>query len=447
MFNKSNLIQTVLGILVAIQSPLVSAESLPNNGVERLVPAINQFSYNFFHQIVKEGKPTTDSLFAQENQIVSGPSVHMALSLAYMGTGSSRQTQAELAEALHFSEFEKASIADSYSQLFDQMISNEANQSKSDGKPENDVSIQFANQVLASKEFAFQDSFRDLLTPFRAVVKLADFVNQPKAVLDGVNAWVSDQTQGKISSILESLKPTDKMLLLSTVYFKGAWQKAFSRTAPDAFYTDSAKSVCLLKQVPLMHKSDTNYYYEDDSQQVLEIPYLSSNQSSVAGNNHSAWGLFVILPKAGFTLANVQESLDPATFEGILEKMTQTKVNITLPKFKVEQEFNLKTSLKALGIDEAFTDRADFTSMMYTSKNESVPFMISDVKNKVFIDLDEKGTEAASVVAISMRVTSHIARRGPTPKDFRADHPFYFMLRNNETGLILFQGMIVKPAK
>jgi len=180
--------------------------------------------------------------------------------------------------------------------------------------------------------------------------------------------------------------------------------------------------------VPLMNPPGRFRYFDGDTYQVLELPYDADDQSMI-----------VFLPKSVDGLADFETTLTAAGMAEWMAKMTLHEVAVTLPRFKVAAEFKLNDALVDLGMRLAFSrDKADFSGI-----TTAEPLWISAVVHKAYVDVNEKGTEAAAASAATIRTMS---ARLPEPRAvFRADHPFFFVIRDNQTGSLLFAGRLVDP--
>ncbi len=243
-----------------------------------------------------------------------------------------------------------------------------------------------------------------------------------------INLWVEQQTRDKIKDLLappDVTKDTD-LILTNAVYFKGAWATPFPKGATkDVPFKDGKTS----NPVPTMHLTDQFGYVETDDVQGLDLHYV--------GNELSA---FLLLPKKEDGLAALEASLSSPAVEGWLAKLTRQRVQVSLPRFKVETSSELSKTLSAMGMPSAFEPKlADFSGIATDRK-----LYLSAVIHKAFAEFNEEGTEAAAATAaVVMRATAVYAQRPPVV--FRADHPFLFLIRDLRSGSILFMGRVEYP--
>ena len=182
----------------------------------------------------------------------------------------------------------------------------------------------------------------------------------------------------------------------------------------------------------MMHRTDEDAIYgyaETGSLQMLRMPYAHGNGTELS--------MLVLLPKEE-NLTAAEEALDPGTLAEIQDSLTDRRVRVVFPKFTLEAEYSLPGTLAAMGMPTAFSDAADFSGMDGTQD-----LFISDVVHKAFVDVSEEGTEAAAATGVVINVAS--APGGDTTPVFRADHPFVFLIVEEDTGTILFAGRVVDP--
>lgn len=285
-----------------------------------------------------------------------------------------------------------------------------------------------ANAIWVDQHFPILGTFQTAVEEkYGANIRPADFASQPDAERLKINEWVETKTRNKIKNLLPegSVNSMTRLLLVNAIYFKGDWLHAFDpeQTSNATFQTLENGTV----DVPMMRLKKTRFNYgENDCFQTLELPYKGEEVS-----------MLLILPRAADGIKHIEECFAPGNLETCTKGMRKRDVNVFLPRFKVESTFSsLKRDLAALGLTDAFNaQRADFSGI------SDQPLYISDVVHKAFVEVNEKGTEAAAATGIIMRTTSIPA----PPKTFRADHPFIFLIRENRSGAVLFMGKIINP--
>jgi serpin B len=265
---------------------------------------------------------------------------------------------------------------------------------------------------------------------FGGTLQRLDFAADPEAARQKINAWVEARTHDKIKDLLgpDTVRRETDLILTNAIYFKAAWESPFSKlltTSQD--FSSPAGPI----KVPLMNKV-SQYRYLDavgDDLQVAELPYEGGDLAMV-----------ILLPRARDGLDRLESSLTSEKLEGWIGTLGAPRmVNLSIPRFKLEEKRELSAILKAMGMPLAFSHQADFTGIA-TGRG----LFLSAVVHKAFVDVNEEGTEAAAATGVVM-VRTAMRRPEPDPVVFRADHPFLFLIRDIKTGSILFMGRMVKP--
>ena len=236
-----------------------------------------------------------------------------------------------------------------------------------------------------------------------------------------------EHTGGKINDLIKPghIDSQTVLILTNAIYFKALWTSPFAEklTRPDDFHSGATEKV----RVDMMHQTGRFRFAEDAAAQALELPYQGGNLSMV-----------VLLPRTADGLRQLESGLSLASLDRWLGSLAQRRVDVSLPRFKLTAESDLKDALSSLGMPAAFApDKADFSGMTSARR-----FVISAVVQKAFVEVDEKGTEAAAATGVVMARASLV--QAPPPI-FRADHPFLFLIRDNKNGSILFIGRLVRP--
>jgi serpin B len=293
------------------------------------------------------------------------------------------------------------------------------------------VELCLANSAWADTQAPIRREFLALLQEtLRAEIVSLDL--QDPASPGRINHWVSGQTHGKIPQLLAGPIPASTVLyLINAVYFRAQWKTAFDpgKTSEQPFYGSKAEP----QTVPQMQLRARFNYVEDESVQVVRLPYATSEKPGSEPTR--SYSMLLILPKQRDQLESWLANRDTAQLEKLTQRMAEREGTVALPRCSLEVETTLNDALRALGMGIAFEGAADFSNL------SSSPVCISSVLHKVVLDLHEEGTEAAAATSVGIRTTS----LGPKPFEFIADHPFYFAIEDGETGTILFHGVLRDP--
>ena len=286
-----------------------------------------------------------------------------------------------------------------------------------------------ANAFWGQQDYKFLCEFLELLTTYYgAQLTTLDFANNPQEAGQTINLWVEQHTQGKITDLIDpqTLDQSTTLVLTNAIYFKGQWVFPFDpqNTKEVLFSLISGDKV----EVPMMYQTLQVDYFEDDTIQVLELPYGHDERETPIS-------MVLFLPKEPAQLTDLEAKFSAEYLQETLAKLHEQTVMVGIPKFTVSGKFSLPEVLAALGMNDAFSpQRADFSGM--TGKKE---LYISDVLHKVFIEVNEEGSEAAGATAVTM---SRGLMRHPV---FQADHPFLMLIRDTRTQGMLFLGRVMDP--
>lgn len=296
--------------------------------------------------------------------------------------------------------------------------------------------LNVVNAIWIQKRYNLLPEFVKILKQNYGVkLQQLDFENNPETSRQTINAWISRETSERIQELLppESIDTLTKMLLTNAIYFKAAWNNPFEEDATknQNFYLLNGGKV----KVPMMQNKSRFFYTSGKNYQAIELPYKGSNTSMV-----------IILPSAGLLnkagkFEKFEQSLTSKEVNQIVKDLYQQKVKLFMPKFSFSSpSFSLSETFKAMGMPDAFDPKkANFSKI---TGNRGLA--IYDVIHKAFIDVDEKGTEAAAATAVHFGVT---ATPGLRPKIIRMtiNRPFVFFIHDVETGTILFAGRVLNP--
>ena len=331
-----------------------------------------------------------------ENVVVSPYSAAVALSM--LAEGAQGQTRTEFDNALGGMLFKAEDLG-----------SNDT------------VVVKSANSVWIDDNFSPRNRYVSLLErDFDAFLTTLNFADP--ATLHAINNWCSENTEGKITEILDRLDPSNVMVLINALYFNAPWENEFdpAMTSEQTFHGLSKES-----KVKLMGQKAFLPYAEMNGFQMVQLPYEGLRYS-----------MYVILPPEGLDLNKLIPKATETVFNSALDALQMQEVRFFMPRFKVETSMLLNKPLQNMGMKTAFTSAADFNAIA-----EMGPLVLDQVKQKCYVDVSEKGTEAAAVTAVQIRLTS--ARPVAKLPVMRVDRPFIFLIADGETQNILFAGKIV----
>ena len=426
--------------LALISSATLLAENAPPP-MSALVQANNRFALEIFRQVGSN---------AAENSILSPYSISTALAMTWKGAKG--DTAAQMAETFHLSELPEDQVTPAFAALRAALAQAQAatgaklllaNSLWPEQNPENPFLPQYLQTV--------QKDFTSGLFP-------VDFKHQAKAATAQINNWVDGKTEHKIKDMLHAIDITSetRLVLVNAIYFKGVWMTPFESrlTRTDKFHLADGSA----KPVSLMVNTFEAYQvrYADITNgkvpcQMLSLDYFDNSGSRRGRPAAEGPGLsmLVVLPRAAGDLGALEQSLTADQLAGWVSQLAATRLEVFLPKFKIEQRFSLGDNLSALGVVNAFVDPgqlppgdphgADFSGM-----DGAHDLHISKVIHQAYVAVDETSTEAAAATA-GVIAAPGAARPPPPPPVFRADHPFLFFIRENSTGSILFMGRLASP--
>ncbi|WP_069791903.1 serpin family protein [Cyanobacterium sp. IPPAS B-1200] len=365
---------------------------------EKIVNANRNFAFKLFSAIRE--KDDTENIF------ISAPSISIALNL--LNNGADGDTREEIKQVLELQEISLPEINQQY-KILQKLLQNQE---------ESTLSIN--NSLWIREGFPVKPDFLSQNREYyESEVSALDF-DSPDAV-DTINNWVSDATEEKITSIIESISPEDVLFLINAIYFNGEWQQAFDpELTREMDFTQSNGEVI---QHPLMSREGNFTYVENDDLQMIRLPYGESEDLA----------MYVVLPQEDSSLDAVMGELNADTWQEWTASLNRREGTIRLPRFTVEYDISLNDVLQKLGISKAFTNEADFTNLT------DEPVSIDQVKHKTFIDVNEEGTEAAAVTSIGVRVTSLPV---DPPFEMSVNRPFFYAIQDEKTDTILFMGTV-----
>ena len=353
------------------------------------------------------------------NLFYSPYSISAALAMTYAGARG--QTEQEMAEAMHFV-LSQEQLHPAFNWL-DQELAQRGEGAR--GKDDKGFRLNVVNAIWGQKDYEFMVDFLDTLAEnYGAGLRILDFINDPEESRITINDWVSDQTEDRIKDLIAPgvIDSLTRLVLTNAIYFNAAWADQFStgQTADGVFHLLDGNTVT----VPMMRQTASFGYAEGDNYQVVELPYDGHELSMV-----------IMLPDDGH-LAEFEASLDYQQVRDIIAHLEVPRVDLAMPKFEFESSFSLAEALSTMGMSDAFSSGADFSGM--TGNRD---LFIGDVVHKAFVSVDEEGTEAAAATAVVMPTSAPPSE----PVVVTIDRPFIFLIRDIETGAILFVGRVVNP--
>ncbi|XP_072880310.1 leukocyte elastase inhibitor-like [Hemitrygon akajei] len=379
--------------------------------MEKLSKANYHFTLDLFRELIKGN---------QVGNIFFSPfSISTALAMVYLG--AKKNSASQMAKALHFDD-----VGDLHSAF--QKMQLEVNRA--------DVPylLKMANRLYGEKTYKFLEEFcKSCENYYGAALSAVDFRASANETRQEINKWVEEQTAGKIQDLLaaDSVNSDTKLVLVNAIYFKGSWAEKFDEqcTQEMPFRLNKNES----KPVQMMYKSDKFLFRHipEVNIKVLELPYVEKDVSMV-----------ILLPDDIMDDATGLKKLEQTlTLEKLQEwtlqtKMEKTEVSVHLPRFKMENNFELNSALSSLGMTDLFDgSKADLSGISGT-----YDLFVSKAVHKSFVEVNEEGTEAAAATAIIVTFCSLVPE-----EQFTADHPFLFFIRHNKTNNILFFGRCTCP--
>jgi len=364
------------------------------------------------------------------NLFFSPYSISAALAMTYAGARG--ETEAQMAKVLHFPTVlaEKGPPSSAERKVCDQerfhsafgAIIKDLNAKGEKGNYE----LSVANALWGQKGYGFLAEFLELIeAKYGGKLNEVDFITATEAARRTINIWVEKETKDKIKNLIQKgvLTPLTRLVLTNAIYFKGNWARQFKKknTKEAAFTLLNGEKV----DSPMMNQTADFKYMQARYFQALELPYIDEELSMI-----------IFLPKKFDGLRDFEKTLTTENLSKWLARLRKRKVVVSVPKFKETCQFRLADVLKSMGMTDAFLGKADFSGM-----NGKRDLFISAVIHKAFVDVNEEGTEAAAATAV-VGVTAVRPEEIPV---FRADHPFLFLIRDNDSGSILFIGRMMNP--
>lgn len=365
------------------------------------VLAANEFGFDLFRRMYA-GYPN-------ENWVTSPASLWFMLSMAIGGAAGETLKEMRRTMALH----------DDYSLVDLGRLRQIEEPLRADG------TVRIANLLAVHDQYTLLPTFetycRDVMGSETMRRSFAD-----PATAAAINAWVAQITQGKINNILQGLSPADRIVLVNAIYLKAQWVKKFMDAEPDWFEGPAGRTTCMM-----MSKKERMRYAKHDGWRAVKIPYQGDRLS-----------MLIVLPDQGVPLTQLISSLEITDLEQAMTSSLSMEVNLEMPRFKIEgtMEANLMAALQAMGMQSAFNPgAADFTPM--SGKRD---LFVGKVMQKAVIEVDEVGTEAAAATMMTFALSMSAKEESTS---LRLDRPFFYCIVDEQTNLVLFNGVVNKPTE
>lgn len=361
----------------------------------------NQFSFDIFKLIVESEAET-------ENLMISPISISYALSMTL--NGAAGDTREAMMEALRLNNITLEEINNSYKSLSNKITDIDKR-----------VVMNIANSVWVEDRLIVKETFIDALIEYFEAEGRQFNINDP-GIVDEVNNWISDNTNGKIDDMISDIPQDVVMLLINAIYFNGKWKYQFDKdmTSAEDFYLEQGSVV----NADMMHIESAYKIFSNEDLTIAELPYGQGN-----------FVMDVILPAQGKTTTEILPLLTAANMAAWLEDMYEREIEIYMPRFKYKYKLELKDVLTTMGMGVAFSGAADFSNI------SDQGLAISRVLHQTFIDNKEEGTEAAAATVVMVELTS----LPPESDILRLNRPFFYIIRETSTNTIIFMGLTGNP--
>jgi serpin B len=372
---------------------------------EKPMPASSQFAVDLYHQL--------DNRLG--NVFFSPLSIRAALAMT--AAGAKGKTLEEMNAVLHLG-------GDNAHAAMSELLRDLEQEPKLNERPK--LTLRIANALWGQQRYPFNPAYVKLVRQqYQAEAKSLDFGDEP-AARKQINDWVEQKTNKKITNLIPSgiLNNETRLVLTNAVYFNARWAHEFGKedTSAQPFHVSKDNDVT----VPTMRQTTHFNYAETPEFQAIGMRYEGYETSMV-----------ILLPRQLFN--SIESNLTAKQLDDTIGALKSRKLDLSLPRFEIEQSASLADKLQALGIKLAFDAiLSDFSGM-----TSAQPLFISDVLHKAFVRVDEEGTEAAAATAVMMGAGA--APMMDEPLRVQVDRPFLFVIRHEKTGEILFMGRVVNP--
>lgn len=389
----------LMAILIICFSSIPPARA--STDIESVVEANNGFALDLYRQIASRD--------LDGNIFFSPASIYTGLAMTY--AGAQGNTASQMAKTLHVAlpgERLHPALANMWAAL-------------------KGTQLAVANGLWGQAGLTFRREFLDMMEHYYGGdFRRIDF-RQPGSSLV-INRWIEEKTRGRIKDLLQphGVGPMTSLVLTNAVYFKDKWLSEFdpASTAKRPFHLPGGETVL----TQMMSQKGKFPFFEDDTLQVLEMPYAGG------------LSMVILLPREGVAFEAQERSLTAQGLRKLMDRLSEEEVDLEMPKFKMTRSYDLKEHLIPLGMKDAFGETADFSGMAVHEK-----LFISAAVHKAFVEVNEEGTEAAAATGVRMELMA--SESDSKAFVFKADRPFIFMIRDRQTGSLIFAGRMTNPAK
>ncbi|XP_051941579.1 protein Z-dependent protease inhibitor [Hippocampus zosterae] len=390
-------------VLMFLVTPAQQAP-LPHSSILNLSFKNMDFAMELYRKI---------STYHDKNIIFSPLSI--SASFAALSMASDGSTYEEILKGLKLENLEQADHPDLIPKLF-QMLNGNISQNGT-------TKLDQGMSLFVDQKFRMEKTFEEQMKSyFLADIKSVDFEDTNTSI-SLINEYIKEKTRGKVTKMLSAIDPITELMMINTFYFQGGWKMPFNPnfTYNAPFYVDNYN----IPQVPMMIKEDKFETMEDTrlGARVLKLPYLEG----VA--------MLILLPNKGVDYSTIDDEITAKRMLGWIKKLQKTKLEINIPKFKMEESYALHEILPDMGFTNLFSGSANLTKL---SKDQGLK--VSEVLHKAVVDVDEVGTTAAAATTIGIIPYS-------LPRTFIVNRPFFFFIYHEETKSLLFMGRVIDPTK
>ncbi|KAM9294391.1 alpha-1-antitrypsin-like [Gastrophryne carolinensis] len=397
----------VIPLIISEDKLIQQDEELQEKAKLSTVSANNEFALKLYKHIASKSAQAT----LKKNTVVSPLSISTAFSMLALGARSSTHQEIWEALSLNNTQCGETEVHQSFSHLLQTL-----------NKPKSDLQVRIGNAVFVDSSFKLLKSFEDdTQRYYQAEVSRVNF-KHPKDVVTQINDYVKSKTEGKIEELVKDIDSDTLLLLLNYVFFKGEWERPFSRdfTRLRKFSVDDVTEVEVLFMdrigvYPILH--DTQLPCT-----VLELPYKGNASMIIA------------MAELG-KIHEIEQALTIETIQRWRESMAKRRIELYLPKFSAQSSFELEEYLSDFGVKTVFKDSADFSGISQNSK-----LKVSKAMHKAILDVDEKGTVATATTIIELVPYSRVP-------SIKVNQPFIAIICDHTTGSILFMATIMNPAE